>query len=514
MRISPILCLSGCLALWAACLSARARAEESFTFQRENVLGTSLELRIFTANREQAERAEARVLAEIERLSGVFSTYSKDSEFSRWQQTPVGQSAAVSRELADVLAASDKYRELSGGAFQPAVQVLTALWSRCEAQQRLPLSAELAAAVAQVRGPHWRLNSESQSATRRSAAPLSLNAIAKGYIIDRACEAALQGGEIDSLILNVGGDLRICGPEPRWAEVADPLGADNTAPLVRLLVQDKAVVTSGGERRGFDIQGRHYSHIFDPRTGQPAQHVLSSTVVAPRTIDADALATICSVLPAEESLALIDSLPQTAALIVTADGRWLASREWGKLKTEFVAAQAGGEPAKAKPVWNGGMEMKIDFEVNDPTAGGKGGRGGYRRPYVAVWVEDANGFPVRTLTLWVGGARWIPDLRRWYKSDQVRKLADSTDLVARAGSTRKPGQYSALWDGLDGDGKLCPAGEYTVYIESAREHGTYQLIRQKLTLGAEPQSHKLTGNIEIKSAQLEYRRATTAQQPK
>ncbi|HZN32809.1 MAG TPA: DUF2271 domain-containing protein [Pirellulaceae bacterium] len=473
-------------------------AEDAFTFQHDNVLGTSLDLRVFAAERERAERAEARVLAEIDRLAAIFSTYSDASEFSRWQRTPVGQSSRVSRELLDVLAASDKYRKLSGGAFQPAAQVLTALWSRCEDQQRLPLADELKSAVAGAQGPHWRLDFQKQIAERLSDAPLSLNAIATGYIIDRASEAALADGEISGIILNIGGDVRFCGPAAQLAEVADPLGADNAAPLARILVQDKAVVTSGGERRGFDILGRHYSHIFDPRTGQPAMHVLSSTVVAPRTIDADALATICSVLPADESLALIDRLPDTACLLVTTDGRRLVSREWASLKPEFASAQAA---ESARPAFNGGMELKIDFEINNP------GGGRYHRPYVAVWIEDADGFPVRTLTLWVAGSRWVPDLRRWYKSDQVRRQVDKFDLVARAGSTRKPGQYSAIWDGRDGEDKLCPPGEYTVYIEAAREAGTYQLIRQKIALGKEPLSQKLTGNIEIKAASLDYRRA-------
>jgi thiamine biosynthesis lipoprotein len=492
------LCLS-CGVLFAAA----ACAEEAFTFQHENILGTSLELRVFAAQRAQAEAAEARVLAEIERLSAIFSTYSQTSEFSRWQQTPVGHSAIVSQELCDVLAASDKYRELSGGAFQPAAQVLSKLWSRGEAEQRLPLAAEIVSAVARANATHWRLDAAKRTATRLSDAPLTFNAVATGYMIDRACAAALRPGEVESLILNIGGDLRICGPAARMAEIADPHGADNTAPLVRLWVADLAVVTSGGERRGFDIQGHHYSHIFDPRTGRPVEHVISSTVVAPRTIDADALATICNVLPPAESLALIDRLPDVACLLITADGHALASRAWGQLRTEFVALQAPAVAA-AKPAWNGGMEMKVDFEINNP------GGGGYRRPYVAVWVEDSDGFPVRTLILWVGGSRWVPDLRRWYKTDRERKLVDDTDLVARAGSTRKPGQYSAVWDGLDGNDKLCKPGEYTVYIEAAREHGTYQLIRQKVTLGTDPQSHKLTGNIEIKSAQLDYRRAATA----
>jgi len=502
-RIIARICLAA-----GALLTACARGEEAFTFQHENILGTSLELRVFTADQRSAERAEARVLAEIERLSGVFSTYSPTSEFSRWQCSPLGQTTPVSRELFDVLAASDKYRELSRGAFQPAAQVLTALWLRGEAEQRTPSAAELNAAVRTANAAHWQLDRKQQSAARLSDAPLTLNAIATGYIIDRACAAALAGGEVQNLILNIGGDVRFCGPAERIAEIATPGGADNSLPAERLRVTDRAVVTSGGDRRGFDILCQHYSHIFDPRTGQPASHVLSSTVVAPRTIDADALATICCVLPPDESLRLIDKLPDTACLLLTADGRKLVSRRWQEhalpAQTQFTAAQA---PPKAKPAFNGGMELKVDFEINNP------GGGGYRRPYVAVWVEDDKGFPVRTLTLWVGGSRWVPELRRWYKSDQVRKLAEPFDLVARAGSTRKPGQYSAVWDGLDGDEKLCASGEYTVYIEAAREHGTYQLIRQKLTLGAEPQSHKLTGNIEIKSAQLEYRRAATADKP-
>jgi hypothetical protein len=276
-------------------------------------------------------------------------------------------------------------------------------------------------------------------------------------------------------------------------------------------------VTSSGDRRGFDIQGHHYSHIFDPRTGQPVAHVASATIVAPRTIDADALATACCVLAPADSLRLIDSLPDTACLLLTAEGRLLASRQWAALqvgasrRTEQCSVlQVGSELALTQSravtkTFNGGMELKIDFEINNP-----GGGGTYRRPYVAVWIENADGFPVRTLLLWVAGSRWVPELRRWYRSDQVRRKVDSFDLVSRAGSTRKPGRYSATWNGLDGDEKVCPPGEYTVYIEAAREHGTNQVIRHKLTLGAEPQSHQLAGNIEIKSAQLDYRRAASA----
>ena len=498
--VTPLLAVMAWLPIFAV-------AADSFTFQHENVLGTSLELRVFAGERAAAVAAERRSLAEIERLAAIFSTYSADSEFSRWQRLPAGRSAAISPELLSVLQASDRYRELTGGAFQPAAEVLSELWLQCEAAQRLPLPEALHAATRRANAVHWRLNEAESSATRLSDAPLSLNAIAKGYILDRAAEAALAGGQIEGLILNIGGDLRVLGELSHTVEIGDASGADNSPPIATIAVRDRAVATSSGERRGFDILGRHYSHLFDPRTGRPVDHIASATVIAPCAIDADALATACCVLAPLKSLTLVDRLPNTACLLVTSDGRLLASREWASLKvrTRSERTTQTHPIAIQKPLFNGGMELKIDFEINNP-----GGGGPYRRPYVAVWIEDAKGFPVRTLTLWVAGSRWVPELRRWHRSDQVRRKIDEFDLVARAGSTRKPGKYSVVWDGRDGDERLCPSGEYTVYIEAAREHGTNQVIRQKLTLAAEPQKHELAGNIEIKAAQLEYRRAAPA----
>ena len=71
------------------------------------------------------------------------------------------------------------------------------------------------------------------------------------------------------------------------------------------------------------------------------------------------------------------------------------------------------------PKWKDGFELAVDFEINQP------GDTRYHRPFVAVWIEDANGNSVRTLCLWVQqtgrGPRWIPDLRRWYRGEKDRQ---------------------------------------------------------------------------------------------
>ena len=134
---------------------------------------------------------------------------------------------------------------------------------------------------------------------------------------------------------------------------------------------------------------------------------------------------------------------------------------------------------------------------------------GYRKPYVAVWISDEDGFPVRTLALWVQksqpGPRWIPDLRQWYQGDRMRKLVDETDLIdGISGATRTSGTYKLSWDGLDDLKQPLPAGSYKLNIEAAREHGSYQVIRTPLEHGAEKFERAIDGNIEIKSIKLDY----------
>jgi hypothetical protein len=160
------------------------------------------------------------------------------------------------------------------------------------------------------------------------------------------------------------------------------------------------------------------------------------------------------------------------------------------------------------------LELHVTIELARPA------RGQYRRPYVAVWLEDVNEDPVRTGLLFMTtkepGPRWHRDLLRWYRQDNVRKMTSDIDLVDTISSaSRGPGQYRAVFDGTDDAGKPLKPGKYTLLIEVAREHGTYQMIRQSLELGREPiKQTSLKPNVEIASASYEYRRATPKQQPK
>lgn len=134
-----------------------------------------------------------------------------------------------------------------------------------------------------------------------------------------------------------------------------------------------------------------------------------------------------------------------------------------------------------------------------------------RRPYVAVWLEDSEGRSVRTLGLWMQlnrkGPKYLPDLRRWFRDEFARRTTDGGDLSTTLSSaTREAGKYSFVWDGKDDKGKLVDQGEYTLCIEAARQHGTYQLISQKLTVESHSFQVTLPNNIEVKDATVEFRK--------
>ena len=513
-----------------------AVAAETFVFHHENVMGTSMELRLLADSEDFARKAEDRALREIDRLSAIFSSYDPNSEFSRWLAGPKAP-VRISPELFEVLQLSDRWRTASGGAFDPRVEALMRLWSRCTKESRTPAPAEIAVARAPLDRPVWRLDSSAMTAERLSDDPLTLNAIAKGYIVERACAAAMENGGsggIHGVLLNVGGDLRVCGALDRTIGIANPKADSETSqPIAYISVRDKAVSTSGNSQRGFRINGRWFSHKLDPQSGAPVERIACATVIADRSADADALATIFNVLPPEDSVRMARTLPGVECLIVSADGRVTRSDGWSRFERpapgrlamvqeparrktqDGPAAEHGGKKEK-RPVdgksWGEAFELLVKLEINRPNTGKRR----YQRPYLAVWVENKDGSPVRTLTLWVTatkhGSQWIPDLRRWYRRDQARRLADETDLVATiARPTRSPGKYDILWDGKDDQGKPVGPGEYTLYIEAAREHGTYQSIRQAIHLDDHPFTKDLKGNIEVKAASVEYRRKNTPQ---
>ena len=493
-------------------------AAEDFVYHHENVMGTSLECHVKADSLAAATWAEKTILEEIDRLSLIFSGYDQASAFSRWSAQP-NISIKVDPELLEVLHASDEWSQRSGGAFDPRVETLTQLWVRSAKANRVPSSSEIEQALTTMHPAAWKLDVKAGTAERLTSCPITLNAIAKGDIVERVTQLALDTSRgVRGVCLNVGGDMRVAGDLTQVVGIASPRSdSESSEPLVHINLRDKAISTSGRSQRGLTIQGKWFSHIFDPRTGKPASGIALATIIAANSRDADALATICNVLSPAESLKLINTLPNVDAMIVTTDGHVVKSRNW--LRHEHTVATPLAlnltplDAIEPKPVkanhWGDDHEVAIDFAIAQPEP--TKARGGYRRPYLAVWVEDSKGLPVRTLNLWIGMGgsgpdRWLDDLRRWYRPDEIKTLIEKKNMVyATARPTRPPGKYTVIWDGKDDAGKPLPTGTYVIYLESAREHGPYSITHKAITVGDTLFDEEIQPNVELTTARVSYR---------
>jgi len=315
----------GLVGLWRS----RAAAERLVVVQAgsRTLMGTVSRLTAVTRfDRAQGARIILKdAMTAIRDVESRMSVHLDSSALSRFNAAPAGEAFALPADVIDVLGRARAMAEASGGAFDPTCRPVIQLWRRGAAEGRQPTPHEIAARLAWVGMDKIRIGPD--AATKAVAGvQVDLGGIAKGFAIDRATAVLvasdLPGGQVD-----VGGDLRCFGRthlgEPWPVKIRHPFAVAEGRTCGTMHLTDAAVATSGDYHRSFEIAGRRYSHIFDPRTGRPVQGRPSVTVVSlpagaarPSAADADAWATALSVLgPA--GLGLVEQRPGLEALIVT-----------------------------------------------------------------------------------------------------------------------------------------------------------------------------------------------------
>lgn len=296
-------------------------------FRHDHLLGTVIELRVETESESLAAAVNDRVVATCERLEAVFSVYDDRSELHRWLR---GELSEPSPEFCTVMAAALDWMVRSGGSFNPLAGELTARWQQAETSNSLPDPGDLAAAAAAIAEPRFELVGGVPVASG-DCSRLNLNAIAKGYIVDRALDCAGELG-VESLVVNAGGDLAHRGAGLVRAGIENPHRPyDNEPPLAVIGLSNRALATSGSARRGFRVGDRWFGHVINPHTGWPVDEIASISVVAPDAMTADVLATVAGVRPPKDALAYLADAGDVEGLVIDAQRCVLATSGWADL---------------------------------------------------------------------------------------------------------------------------------------------------------------------------------------
>jgi thiamine biosynthesis lipoprotein len=328
------------VALAILTLSSLGAAQPTQRFESvEPHMGTLVRVTLYAPDEQTAKNVLRAAFDRIHALDEILSDYRPDSELNDIARTAVRHPVRVSDDLFAVLSASQELAEATDGAFDVTQGPVIRLWRDARKTHRLPDAAALRHATSL--GGYRKLHLDARSRTVMldiAGMQLDVGGIGKGYAASAALDALSRVG-VDSALVAVSGDLAFSAAPPGqrgWrisVQSSDRLAA--AVPAV-LELSNAAVSTSGNSAQHVDIGGRRYSHIIDPASATALVDDLTVTVIARHGADADGLATAVSVMGSERGLALIESRPDTAALIARRTGddvRVLPSSRFMRLAT-------------------------------------------------------------------------------------------------------------------------------------------------------------------------------------
>jgi FAD:protein FMN transferase len=234
---------------------------EQHHFKYEGIIGTSMDLVVWTTDYRVAAWTCRTVLGEIRRLASILNARDPTSEISLLESN---RGRSPSHELSEVLDAYDYWERRTNGVFSIR-----------------PAGADT---------------------------PRNVDALGKAYILDRAANAAKKTWpSIQGLMLNIGGDIVTSGKSCEIA-IADPAAwYDNARPVATILLQNAAVATSGTYARGG-------ADLINARSRQSAGTATAATVVASDAVTANALATTLCLTDTDDGLRLVESTPSAEAI--------------------------------------------------------------------------------------------------------------------------------------------------------------------------------------------------------
>ena len=332
----------------ALALAGCARKPVELVESRE-AMDTLVTVRAIAPDSKTARAAIDAAWKEMDFAAKRLDRYTEDSDVSRVNRDAGGGFlTTVDPAVTSCLAAAKEAYDLTGGAFDPTVGPVLELWHKATERGTPPTEVEIQAALGLVGMDKVEIHAfgvdkaplpgAPGTATREGAVylvglykkgmMLDLGGVEKGYIAGRMARRMQQHGATAALVA-AGGDVYALderpanlvppGGDPRWAVgVQDPRYPDDREKLYTALrLRDQEVSTSGHYERGYTVGGTRYSHIVNPRTGQPVnRHLASITIVGPDPAVADALATGIAVLGVEKGLALVETLPGVECLLL------------------------------------------------------------------------------------------------------------------------------------------------------------------------------------------------------
>jgi thiamine biosynthesis lipoprotein len=286
------------------------------------------EVRLEGDDESELAAAARRAIDEVRRIERTYSRYRSDSIVSRINAAAgSGESIAVDAETAALLDFAGSLYAMSDGLFDITSGVLRRAWNFREARRPDPAALQALLPLIGWQQVQWR---GGRIRLPRAGMELDFGGFGKEYAADRAASILRHAGQRHGFV-NLGGDIRVVGPHADGSAwrfgIQHPRRPEAT--IASIDMTGGALASSGDYERFFELDGRRYCHILDPRSGQPVERWASISVAAPACVAAGALGTI-AMLEGERALDFLSTHGATGlavdtslrAFVVGASGPW------------------------------------------------------------------------------------------------------------------------------------------------------------------------------------------------
>ncbi|UCG77461.1 MAG: FAD:protein FMN transferase [Nitrospirota bacterium] len=314
IRYRPFLATVMIIALISGCSLG---GERIYTDSRI-AMDTIVTISVVSDSSKEASVSINKVFGEITKLSELANFYSEKSELTAVNLSAGKKPVKVSPELFEIIRLSLDIAGRTGGAFDPTMGAVTALWDFHD--EVLPDDTKLNEKAKLVSYKSVVLNDKKGTVfLKKEGMKIDLGGIAKGYAADIAIDL-LKGDGIESALVSVAGDIRAYGSKPDGSPwmigIRDPRPASPTENILAALpLQEMAISTSGDYQRFFIREGTRYHHLLSPKNGRPVKGTQSVSIISDKAVITDSMATAVFIMGPEKGLKFADKMGYLAVIV-------------------------------------------------------------------------------------------------------------------------------------------------------------------------------------------------------
>ena len=287
-------------------------------------MGTTYHIRIVSWFYQSHAGLKAEIETRLDEINQSMSTYMKESEISRFNkfQNP-DEKFFISDDFFQVMKVADTIYRLTEGAWDGTVKPLVDLWGfgNTGEKKQIPTLDEIDRRLLDIGFDKIEISDKKYLVKKKASISLDLSSIAKGYAVD-AIARLIQKKGIKDFLVEIGGEVYASGKKKNGSHwrigINNPrknASLDQVYKIVKL--SDRAMATSGDYRNFFEIDGRRYAHVLNPKSGYPVENgVVSVSILAATCAFADGLATAVVVLGREKGIQLINRVYGVEGMII------------------------------------------------------------------------------------------------------------------------------------------------------------------------------------------------------